>query len=301
MSLYKVTATSLHIRKRPIVSSSTKLATLPQGHVVDVLNKEKTPWWFVATEYRKVSITGYVHSSYLIAESNYLNSGSFSSISAVHLAENKTTITRDRDGGRAFPLGEQGKPSRNASDVAAKVDQIGKIINWLRVESSERYLRNGSTTYCNIYAYDLCYLAGVYIPRVWWKPKALLDLNDGRTVDVLYGETVTEMNANSLHDWFDDFGQSFGWSSIIDLNEAQAAANKGKIVIVCAKRVTTNRPGHICAIVPETTHYIAARNSEGVVTKSLQSQAGGNNYRYKSANMWWTDRKFQSFGIWVHE
>lgn len=300
MSLYQVTASSLNFRQKPFVSSSNRIATLPQGHVVDVLNKEKQPWWYVSTNFRGESLTGYVHSNFLAEKSYFQRPVSFSSISAVHLTENRSSITRNRDGGRAYPLGESNRPIRDANDEANKVEQIGKIINWLQVENSERYIRHGSTTFCNIYAYDYCYLSRVYIPRVWWKHRALLDLNNGKSVDVLYGETVTELNANALHDWFEDFGEHFGWSAVSNINSAQAAANSGNIVIACAKRVTTNRPGHICAIAPEINQHKASRDRDGNVTKPLQSQAGSSNFRFKAANRWWTSSIFQSFGIWVH-
>jgi hypothetical protein len=34
------------------------------------------------------------------------------------------------------------------------------------VESSARYARTPTQTYCNVYVADYCYLAGVYLPRV---------------------------------------------------------------------------------------------------------------------------------------
>ena len=170
-----------------------------------------------------------------------------------------------------------------------------------RETSSIRYLRKGSTTYCNIYAYDYCYLSGVYIPRVWWTQKSIIELSKGKEVPVFYGDTVTELNANSLHNWLRDFGADFGWMRIFSVDEAQLTANNGKMVVVCAKRVTTNRPGHICAIVSETDSFKAKRKSDGSISAPLQSQAGSNNYKYKAANQWWTSSKFQSFGIWVHE
>ncbi len=118
---------------------------------------------------------------------------------------------------------------------------------------------------------------------------------------VLYGDTVTELNANALHDWLLDFGSDLGWSRIFSVDVAQLAANNGKVVIVCAKRVTTNRPGHICAIVPETDTFKARRRSDGSISAPLQSQAGSSNYNYKAANRWWTSSRFQSFGIWIKE
>jgi hypothetical protein len=39
-----------------------------------------------------------------------------------------------------------------------------------------------------------------------------------------------------------------------------------------AKRVTTNRPGHICAIVPETDSFVARRKAGGVIANPLQTK-----------------------------
>lgn len=301
MSNYRVTATSLNMRSTAKVTASNRLAVLPQGQEVVKLDDAYTPWWFIRTSLLGDSLEGYVHSLYLVKKSEFDEPVGSNSIAAVHLAENKTSVTRNRDGGRAYPLGETGRPGRTASTINDKIEQTRELISWLNVDHVARYLRKGSTTYCNIYAYDYCYLSGVYLPRVWWTQKSIIELSRGQEVPVLYGDTVVELNANSLLDWLHDFGADFGWVRTFSVNEAQMAANNGKVVIVCAKRVTTNRPGHICAIVPETASFKAKRRSDGRISAPLQSQAGNSNYKYKAANQWWTSSRFQSFGIWVHE
>lgn len=301
MATFKVTSSSLNIRSQPKVSSTNRIGVLPQGHVVEQKNKDDDPWWFVSTVFRGMTIEGYVHSNFLETITNFPSPTEISNISEVNLADNKPTIKRSRDGGRAFPLGEPNRPKRDGVTKNEMVAQLGSIIDWLSVDRSVRYLRKGSTTYCNIYAYDYCYLAGVYIPRVWWKQRALLELAKGNSVEVRYGETVSELNANALHDWFEDFGADYGWLPSFDVTECQLATNQGKVVIACAKRVTTNRSGHICAIVPETAQHQAKRTSEEEVTNPLQSQAGSNNFRYKAATKWWTSERFQSFGLWIHD
>lgn len=299
--MFKVTATSLNIRSQPKLNSRYRLAVLPNGQIIRKINTDHTPWWLVNTTLRGHSLEGYVHSNYLEAINDNQPQTTISHITSVHLKENRSDITRSRDGGRAYPLGESGQPERDGSGTNQQIIQLGNIINWLGVDQSIRYQRKGSTTYCNIYAYDYCYLAGVYIPRVWWKEHALLKLSQGIPVEVQYGSTVRELNANALHDWFEDFGADFGWQPGFDITQCQQAANQGKVVIACAKRVTTNRPGHICAIVPETSEHSARRRSNGEVSQPLQSQAGGTNFLYKTANQWWLSNKFQSFGLWIHD
>ncbi|NOQ13843.1 MAG: SH3 domain-containing protein [Methyloprofundus sp.] len=301
MSKYKVTAPNLNLRSAAKKSSGNRIAVLTQGQVVNIINKNHAPWWLISTNLHNIHIEGYVHSNYLQAIEEFQPLPIITSIAPVHLKENHSTITRSRDGGRAFPLGEQERPQRNGSTKSERIAQLGDIIDWLDVEQNQRYLKKGSTTYCNIYAYDFCYLAGVYLPRVWWKEKALLELAQGKPVEVRYGVTVRELNANSLHDWLEDFGADFGWRPSIDVSECQHQANEGKIVLACAKRVSTNRPGHICPFVPETTINRAKRIHNGDVSRPLQSQAGGSNFRYKAVSKWWTADKFQSFGLWIHD
>ncbi len=235
----------MNIRSTPKVTKSNRLAVLPEGQNVNKLHEKHSPWWYIHTILTGYKLEGYVHSKYLVKEEGFIEPLRASSITAVHLKENNTLVTRDRDGGRAHPLGEPNRPRRTANSTKKKIEQIGKIINWINVDNSIRYLCKGQTTYCNIYAYDFCYLSGAYIPRVWWKQKSIIELDKGNEVPVLFGNTVVELSANSLHDWLYDFGTDFGWVRTFSIDKAQSAANNGKIVIVCAKRVTTNRPGHM--------------------------------------------------------
>lgn len=304
--MYRVIATSLNLRSSPTVAPKNKLAVLPQGQEVEKLDGSKEPWWFVETNLGGNAIQGYVHSQYLVDGHDAAHEvvlGEHDTIPAVHLAENNPAVTRSADGKRAYPLGENSRPFRdNGLDPQGKAEQLTSIIEWLDVESSKRYQRTSSATYCNIYACDYCYLAGAYLPRVWWTQKALLDLTQGHSVTVSYGGTVTELNANSLHDWLVQFGADFGWQRTFSYDDAQAAANQGRVVVVCAKRVTTNSPGHICVIAPETEQHIAQRKGGGgSISVPLQSQAGSSNYRYRVTNLWWTSDQFQSFGIWIHD
>jgi len=301
MTNFTVTATSLNMRSDPKVSSSNRVAVLAHGQGVKLINKDHRPWWLVSAEKHNSEIEGYVHSKYLQTIADFQPLPTSSEITAVHLKQNRESIVRSRDGGRAYPLGEAGRPVRNGVSKSQRVSQIGKIIDWLGVEHNKRYLKKGSTTYCNIYAHDFCYLAGAYIPRVWWKERALLELSKGNVVEASYGRTVRELNANALHDWFEDFGADFGWKPSVNISECQHEANEGKVVIACAKRVSTNRPGHICHIVPETSRHQAKRGANGEVLRPLQSQAGGRNFSYKAANKWWSGEKFQSFGLWIHD
>jgi hypothetical protein len=212
-------------------------------------------------------------------------------------------VTRRRDGGRAFPLGEAGMPRRTSVDPQRRAAQLLDIVAWLDSENRAhlRYGPRSSVTFCNIYAYDYCYLAGVYLPRVFWTPAALVRLGTGEEVPVRYDNTVGELNANALHDWLRDFGPGFGWRWVADLDVLQASANAGQACLIVAKRKDTNRSGHIVAVVPED-RLRAARRADGAVLRPVESQAGVTNHRLiVKPTAWWRGEQFQSFAFWRHE
>lgn len=101
----------------------------------------------------------------------------------------------------------------------------------------------------------------------------------GTSVSPIYDKTVSELNANSLHNWFSEYGDEFDWRQTFDLTELQESANSGSVCIMSARRKDLNKSGHICAVVPETDHHKAVRKS-GNVTTPVQSQAGATNFRY---------------------
>lgn len=301
MSDYIVTANLLNLRSSIEVSEKTKIAVLTQGTVVQKISvsPDDPKWWKVSVVINANKIEGYVSSQYLQAKENVEPASQVSTITEVHLQSNKPVV-RASESGRAFALNEKNQPYRVSTQLAQRVKEIGKIVDWLDVEISERYDPISTATYCNIYAYDYCYLNKVYLPRVWWMQSALIQLSKGQSVPVSYAKTVHELNANSLHDWFKEFGSLFGWEQTMSLDQLQDAANAGKIGIICAKRKDLNRSGHICAVVPESQEFVAKRKNNQV-TIPLQSSAGRNNVKYFSAKVWWTSNEFAEFSFWIHE
>ena len=218
-------------------------------------------------------------------------------IPAVHLAENSPAVKRSSATGRAYPLGEPDRPAR----AAGTTEELAKIVRYLDVEENARYARTPTSTFCNVYACDYCYLAGAYLPRVWWTAQALAGIAAGRAVPVKYGETVAELAANALHVWLRDFGASFGWSPAASLDELQAAANQGKVAVICAQRKLLNRPGHITVVVPESAPPLVAERGGTEIRLPLQSQAGARNFCFSCGrSKWWESAQFQAFGFWVH-
>lgn len=289
----------LFIRSQPVAQDNTKKALLPMGQPVTKKSESTvTPWWEVTTTLQDVALDGFVNSDFLVPASTFVPPPEHSSLSPVHLRTDKK-ITRNGTG-RAFPLNESNQPTRDLMATATdKVKALGKIITWLDVEQKTRYLPKSPSTFCNVYSYDYCFLAGVYLPRVWWMPNALAKILSGTPQSPIYGQTVEELTANRIFNWLKEFGPGFGWRRTFELTEIQNAANDGQVGIICGQRVDLHRPGHICPVVPETATQKAVR-SGSVVTKPLQTNAGATNWQY-IARVWWTTSQFREFGFWIHD
>ncbi|MEP6960961.1 MAG: hypothetical protein ABI995_02725 [Acidobacteriota bacterium] len=193
---------------------------------------------------------------------------------------------------RAFPLGEPKMPTGIS---------LLDIVRYLDVEHSLRYKPGAGKTYCNIYAVDYCNLAGAYLPRVWWNAAALAAIAAGKSVEPRYGETVLEVNANSLHEWLRKFGPEFGWWRLTRLSEVQDLANQGRVAVITGRRTDSKRPGHISCLIPESDEHKAQRNEAHELQLPLQSQAGVKNFCFGcGAGPWWTGAQFSDFGFWFN-
>lgn len=292
----------LNLRSAPDPHANNILGTIPFGNEVEKLaNSDVTNWWRVQTTLPATTglTEGFVNSKFLtpkdgalpIAEQNKL---------AVHLPTTGVTVTR-QNFRRAQPLTETPPVKRKQNDPEAqRVSALRQLIDWFGVESRARYLPGGGSTFCNIYAYDYCYMAGAYLPRVWWNHHALVKLEAGQNVPIQAGPTVNEMTANALFQWFNEWGDEFGWRRTIDLTELQDAANRGLVCITVAqaKQGFHHGHGHIVATVPENSTFKALRQN-GKVLKPVQSQAGAHNRDYV-VQRWWDDGSYAGFGHWIH-
>jgi hypothetical protein len=201
----------------------------------------------------------------------------------------------------AYSVNEPGQPSRTGSSPPELAASLRKIVDWLAPETvaHKRYQPTASATFCNIYAHDYCRLAGVYLPRVWWKPDALTKLAAGMTVTPEYDVSILEMTANALVPWLTRHGPSFGWRSSASLTELQDEANKGSVVVMAARAKAGH--GHIVAVVPENGVNMAKRDAGNQVTVPLQSQAGSRNFNYGFLQPnWWPGANYAEFGFWIH-
>lgn len=307
--LWRVTASQLNLRLAPSQESNPPIARLPEGQIVRVLGQAAVPWVRVRTTLGGGDVIGYASGKYLAPVAATVTPPvapavtAITAVPAVHFRENDPQSCRASAGRRAQPVGESPRPTRNpAAPADDRVSQLGAIVAWLAVDTSRRYQREALTTYCNVYAADFCYLAGVYLPRTWWTASALMAMASGAAVPpAQYDVTVREMRADDLYQWLCDFGPSFGWRRVFDATAMQNAANGGGLGIICADRAEAGKPGHIAVVVPETAIAQAARDPDGNVTRPLQSQAGGQNFRYTTGSRaWWEDVKFRAYGFFVH-
>ena len=194
---------------------------------------------------------------------------------------------------RSFTLSEQ-YPAHLTCPLT--LEQIKGVVEWLDVENSARWQPKGSATYCNVYAHDLLHILGFYLPRVWWKdPESVTS-----ETKAIYGQTVREMSANSLHDWLIKYGQKFGWA-IVDYGKDVQASQlrvylnaRNTYGVISSKRVGGKGSGHITLAFPDATNPI---EGEGC----LQSQAGTYNKRWFKDDKWYRSSRFESTVIAYHK
>ncbi|OXG04165.1 hypothetical protein BC749_102850 [Flavobacterium araucananum] len=201
------------------------------------------------------------------------------------------------------PLLDSSIPYRNLTNVETKKQSIAQLIDKLDVETNIRYQRTVEDTYCNVYSYDYCYFSKVYLPTVWWTDEALKKILKGQEVEAVFEQTVDRIYSSAIHDWFLEWGASFGWKRMFTTDEIQNAVNtNGGIGIICAKRKEKGLSGHIVPVVPENSLHKAYREN-GKVVYPLQSQAGKLNYNYFSEvrKDWWNDALYSSYVFYYHD
>jgi hypothetical protein len=204
---------------------------------------------------------------------------------------------------KEHPIEDSSIPFRDLTSVVTKRESIHQLIEKLDVENNIRYQKTPEDTYCNVYAYDFCHFAKVYLPTVWWTEESLEKIKQGQEVTAVFEETVDRIYSSAIHDWFPEWGATFGWERMETVEEIQNKVNEnGGVGIICAKRKIKGLSGHIVPVVPETDLHKAYREN-GKVLYPLQSQAGLLNYNYFSDVRidWWNDELYSSHVFYYHE
>jgi hypothetical protein len=312
----RATAAPLLVRSEPRIEKVNEkgnvLTSLPGGHLVKVgTAKPSARFIAVQTSLNGAHVKGFVTASSLLPvdgnpevpilapSPNPPTSG----IVAVYAPRRPGVITKRTRPADAHSLSEANQPGRSGATSQELREELAAIIDYLGVEKpvNLRYQPKPGTTFCNIYAHDYCFLAGVYLPRVWWTPDSIERLAQGQTVNPLLGATIDEQRANDLFRWLRAFGPRFGWRQTGTLTSLQTEINTGAIGLIVARRNEDGRSGHIVAVVPETNDQEAKRDATGAVIAPLQSQAGARNFRYGTGRLnWWVGPEFAESAFWIH-
>ncbi len=315
--IFKVNAleSALDLRSEPKISTpptANLIGSLPAGHAVQaVTGKVVKGFLEVRTSLAGAHLQGFAPSKSLEAAptatevlvTTPATTPPTSGIVAVYMPRKSGVITRRTAAAGPYSLNEPNQPTRSGTTADELRAELATIINWLAVDNPayKRYQPTNKSTFCNVYAHDYCFLAGIYLPRVWWTPRAIEDLAQGQTVEPLYDSTIEEERANDLFRWLRDFGDRFGWRQTGTLSKLQQEVNQGALGLIVARRKQDGLSGHIVAIVPETNDQRARRNANGEVIAPLQSQAGSVNFRYGTGRLnWWKGDQFADSGFWLH-
>lgn len=299
-----ITTASLNLRMKPQIASGNVLSVMPPDTVVEEINVTvEANFRHIKTILSNELVKGFASQKYLQPTALALPEVEPSlQVPAVHYPLGDRIISRNGTG-RVFPLNENGLIKIDLKNIVAAEERkrgVHDVISYLDVEHSRRYAPDSKNTFCNIYAYDVAYCLGAYLPRVWWTSDAIVKWQQGANVPIQYDKTVAELTANRIADWFEKFGAVFSWQRLFDLTTFQDETNKGQLGILVGQRINMNNPGHIVAVVPETAMRVARRSNNNVVLAPLQSQAGRNNRKYSAANIWWEDKtRFKKFGFWI--
>lgn len=148
----------------------------------------------------------------------------------------------------------------------------------------------GSTTYCNVFAFDVVTAMGGYLPRAWYTTEDGAFIRHG---DAYEAGRVSQVRANDLYDWLIEWGPDYGWHELTGgARAAQGQANAGRLVVISGRTVAddasevptgatyTHAPGHISVVLAESSAQGQARPTSTIDGEyvPLQAQAGGENY-----------------------
>jgi uncharacterized protein YukE len=129
---------------------------------------------------------------------------------------------------------------RSHLDQNGRVDRYNQVLDQFNVTGNPRYLRNGDTTYCNIFVSDATRAMGAEVPHCV--------MPDGTPVKTGTAGSV-ELDANKTVQWLEKHGAQYGWQSASPA-DAQQMANDGRPAVAVMENpgdighVAVVRPGH---------------------------------------------------------
>ena len=118
----------------------------------------------------------------------------------------------------------QNKPGdRSAKALRAVVDQFD-------VKTNPRYARTDTSTFCNIFAWDVTRALHAEIPHWLDNPRR-------------------ELNCNATLEWLESVGESAGWRAV-DERTAAHRADLGEPCVAIWRNPNPRKSGHIAVLIP---------------------------------------------------
>ena len=139
-----------------------------------------------------------------------------------------------------------------------------KVINQFNVTKRKRYQKTESSTFCNIFSWDVMSAMGCDLPH-WVKDGAPAGVGE---------EGAREMTANATYDWLAEYGQSYGWRAVT-AEESQERADAGYPTVAVWKNPDSGKSGHIMVVRPQNNKFRYSADEGPVI-----AQAGLDNYDY---------------------
>jgi hypothetical protein len=127
---------------------------------------------------------------------------------------------------------------RGHLDQKGRVDRYNQVLDQFNVTGNPRYLRNGDTTYCNIFVSDATRALGAEIPHCV--------MPDGTPV-ITGTRGSVELEANKTVQWLEQHGAQYGWRSVSPA-EAQQMANDGRPAVAVMEN--PGDIGHVAVVRP---------------------------------------------------
>ncbi len=180
-------------------------------------------------------------------------------VAAIMINEKKRYIYPDSPWKECTPKYTSVRSGRSAS-------AYDRVINQFDVTRRARYRRTETSTYCNIFSWDVMSAMSVDLPH-WVKDGVPADSGT---------EGAAEMTANATYDWLSAHGEEYGWRPVSAF-DAQQTANNGCPAVAVWKNPESGKSGHIMVVRPEKDRYLFSEDEGPVI-----AQAGAENYNYAS-------------------
>lgn len=188
----------------------------------------------------------------------------------------KHPVTRSQTTTRCYTLSEEGMPKGDGLATS-----LLDIVKYLDPKNSPRYGRSAHFTH--LFAADVCYLAGAYLPILWYQ-----------NTDKPEGVKI-QMNSLAIWEWYKDFGFVFGWHEVPDFKIAQEYADIGHIVTIIALPKSISGRGQMSIILPSIHKYELCKNS---FSKDAPPQSRGGHEFLQTK--WYKGPKYSDFKIYVN-